>query len=101
VDEQEFMALASSDEEDATPALMPDPAANKWTLPPKDFWQPQRFSSFHGKTPTTSHQLSQKEVVTKYADSPQHKASGRMKVLQRAAEFKKATKEQHTKGTNS
>jgi hypothetical protein len=98
VDEQDIMALASSDDEDATPAPSTKPAA-KWTLPSMDFWQPQTFKSFKGNMPTTSHQLSQKEVVSKYADPPQHKALGRKKVLQKAAEFKKETKEQHTKGT--
>jgi hypothetical protein len=63
-----------------------------WSLPTRDYWEPQSlcYQEFRSTTPGESHQLSQKEVNAKY-NSEAILALGRLKVIQRATEFRADT----------
>ena len=89
--------IAVSDDEGALDdydnyARLPDPGLN-WTLPQKDYWEPQttNYKIFKAKAPVSSHQPTQNEVAAKYNKGDQHLALGRLKVLRQARVFQTDT----------
>ena len=71
---------------------LPGPG-NAWTLPERDYWEPQTktFSRFKAEASEPSHQLTQKEVVAKYSGLEQNTALRRLEVIRKAREFQEDT----------
>jgi hypothetical protein len=65
-----------------------DDASNAWTLPARDYWEPQsrQYQHFKADFPEASHQLTQQEVNAKYS-SQARQALGRLEVIKKAMQF--------------
>jgi hypothetical protein len=107
VAKMETCAIATSDKSDSefdfqhfTTTQKP---ADDWTLPIKDFWEPQannnkKFRSSSSK-PEKNHHLTQNEIYAKYPLTPGKALPiGRKKILVRAQLYKASTEEHRAKG---
>jgi hypothetical protein len=66
---------------------------DQWTLPIKDFWEPQDKNNkkFRAKEPELSHRPTQLEMFARYPLTPQPLPLGRVKIIREAISFKTNT----------
>jgi hypothetical protein len=100
VAKMETCAIDASDASDAefnydnyATATTPTMGTGSWSLPIKDFWEPQDQNNekFRADEPEPSHQLTQKEMYARYPLQKSPRAFGRSKIMQQAAYYKTHT----------